>query len=149
MAEYNAEIAENRAKSIAEQSRLAQETHERRLRRFLSTQRTRIAGAGVGLEGSALLALEETAAEGELDSLAIGYASELGQADAMAQAAADRMQAKAFRSQGNLSAASTLLYGAASWGSNYGGMLNSGGGTTRPYDAGATRSGVYGDGLRG
>lgn len=111
IAEINAKQAENQALSIQQQAQLETENHRRRVRQTLSAQRAAIGASGVALEGSPLLALEETASEGEFDALTIRYSSQVGEAQARSRAAAERMQASGFRTNGYMSAASTLLYG--------------------------------------
>lgn len=114
--EFNAKIADNNA-LIAEQNAAADENKQRRSAgRQAATSRAAIGAAGVTLEGSPLDVLEDQALEAELDALNIRYGGRLQASNFRSQAQLDRSAARSARTQGFLSAGSTLLQGAGQFG---------------------------------
>lgn len=114
--EFNAKIADNNA-IIAEQNAAADEGGQRRsASRQAASSRAAIAAAGVTLEGSPLEVLEDQALEAELDALNIRYGGRLQAGNYRSQAQLDRSAARSAKTQGFLSAGSTLLKGAAQFG---------------------------------
>ncbi|TQV80770.1 hypothetical protein [Denitrobaculum tricleocarpae] len=114
--EFNAKIADNNA-IIAEQNAAADETRQRRAAgRQAAASRAAIGAAGVTLEGSPMEVLEDQALEAELDALNIRYGGRLQASNYRSQAQLDRSAARSARTQGFLSAGSTLLRGAAQFG---------------------------------
>lgn len=103
---YNAQLAR-------EQGAEAERVSRRKLKSLLSSQRALYAKAGVDItEGSPLMVLSETAAEGEREALALrrGYRSE---------AYLQELYGKQAGRTGLVGAAGTLLTGLGSAGSNY------------------------------
>ena len=117
MHEYNAQVQEIEAQNAQNASEYEERLHRERGKRLLSSQRTDIAASGLGLEGSSLLAIEESAVEIEKDALAIRYSGSVAAARARSQAAADRMQGRAAKTAGMWGAGKSLLTGASkiSW----------------------------------
>lgn len=114
--EFNAKIADNNA-IIAEQNAAADEKRQRRsASRQAAASRAAIGASGVTLEGSPLEILEDQALEAELDALNIRYGGRLNAENFRSQAQLDRSAARNARTQGFLSAGSTLLKGAARFG---------------------------------
>lgn len=109
--EFNAKIADNNA-IIAEQNAVADENKQRRSAgRQAASSRAAIGAAGVTLEGSPLDVLEDQALEAELDALNIRYGGRLQATNYRSQAQLDRSAARNAKTQGFLSAGSTLLQG--------------------------------------
>jgi len=110
--EYNAAVARQQG----ENAKAAAEIEERQKRRqkeaFLSQQRARYLASGVTMEGSPLAAMEDTAANFEMDALLIRKRGELGLWSAEQQAALSVMEGKAAARAGKIGATSTLLTGA-------------------------------------
>lgn len=114
MAEYNAKVAEAQAAQVREAAAFEERRSRDSARRFLSTQRALYGASGVTVEeGSPLLVMADTAAESELDALAIRYSGSVEAARAQSQAALDRMSAQTYRQAGYLDAGASLLTGAS------------------------------------
>ena len=114
--EFNARVADNNA-VIAEQNAAADERKQRRqASREMASSRARIGAAGVALEGSPLDVLEDQALEAELDALNIRYGGRLQARNYRSQAELDRSRARSARTQGFISAGTSLLNGAAKFG---------------------------------
>lgn len=124
-AKASARLQERRADAIREATDFKAEQHRRRVKRFIASQRATVGAAGVALEGSPLEAIEESAAEGELDALMIKYSGSIEESDARASAALDRYRAKSIKTSGYLSAAAQIANGFAK---SYGGGASAGGG---------------------
>lgn len=102
MGEYNATVARQEA-------RYAEATSRDRARRILGAGRAAVGASGVQLEGSPLDVLAQSAAEAEMDALAIRRSGQ-------AQAAAYRYQGRQAQLAGYFGAAGTaLLTGASVW----------------------------------
>ncbi|WP_282609471.1 hypothetical protein [Pelagibius sp. Alg239-R121] len=118
--EFNAKIADNNA-IIAEQNAAADEKRQRRsASRQTAGSRAAIAAAGVTLEGSPLEVLEDQALEAELDALNLRYGGRLQATNFRSQAQLDRSAARNAKTQGFISAGTSLLKGA----SNFAGAIN-------------------------
>jgi hypothetical protein len=119
---YNAKVAERNA----EMAKLEAETEAGRKRaetqRLLSRQRAVYGKAGVEFEGSPLLVMEDTAAEGEMDALLIEYRGATQMQARRSQADLDRMRARSARRMGWYGVGTSILGGASSAGSYYGFM---------------------------
>lgn len=110
-AKYNASIAERNAQ-IAKNKGIADEAAKRReTRRMLGKQRAAIGASGLQAVGTPLLALEETAALGELDALTIRDNANKDQTSYKMDANLSRMRAKSAKRAGTLRAAGALLGG--------------------------------------
>ena len=117
-ANYNAGVQEIEALNAKNAAAYEEKLQRKRGEKFLSSQRSAIAASGTGLEGSSLLALEESAMELEKDALAIRYSGSVSEARSKSQAAADRMAGRAAKTASMFQAGSSLLTGASkvSWG---------------------------------
>lgn len=114
--EFNARIADNNA-IIAEQNAATDERKQRRVaERERASSRARIGAAGVALEGSPLEVLEDQALEAELDALNVRYGGRLQASNFRSQAQLDRSRARSVRTQGFISAGTSLLNGAGKFG---------------------------------
>jgi len=120
MAEYNARVEERRAEQTKRVADLEEARQRNRVAKVLASQRAAIAASGLDLEGSPLLVMEETAAEGELDALLIRHSGSVQEAQALSQAAADRMAGRAAKARGATRAVSTLLTGVGTLARHYG-----------------------------
>lgn len=124
-AEYNANVGErdaliadqNRVAAL-QQSRIAQEDRNRETRRTLASIRASYGASGVGMEGSPLDVLADSAFESALDSRRIDYEGrarnrEGGMAvqGALEGARMSRMEGSSARAAGGLSAAGQLSGG--------------------------------------
>lgn len=109
IAKYNAKVSEQAAISAEKKAEFDETAHRERVRKALSTQRTRIAKSGIDITGSPLLAVEESAAAGELDALAIRFGGDVESARLRSQAAGERFAGKAAKRASFLSAGGSLL----------------------------------------
>jgi len=112
-AKYNAGVQEIEAINAKNAADYEEKLHRQRGESLLSAQRAAIGASGVGLEGSALLSLEESAMELEKDALAIRYSGTVAAARARSQAAADRVAGRAAKTAGMWGAGKSLLTGAS------------------------------------
>jgi len=111
-ASYSADVAEQAARAAQERAAYDEEMHRERIRKTLSTIRSLYGKSGVDMTGTPLLALEETAAQGEMDALAIRYGGDVAAAQKRSEAARYKMQGGAARTSSYFQAGSTLLQGA-------------------------------------
>ena len=113
-ASYSADVAEQAAVAARERAAYDEEMHRERIRKTLSTIRSLYGKSGVDMTGTPLLALEETAAQGEMDALAIRYGGDVAAAQKRSEAALYKMQGRAAQTSSYFQAGSTLLQGAGS-----------------------------------
>ncbi len=111
-ASYSADIAEQAARAAQAKAAYDEERHRERIRKTLSTIRSLYGKSGVDMTGTPLLALEETAAQGEMDALAIRYGGDIEAARQRSEAALLKMQGKTAQTSSYFEAGSTLLQGA-------------------------------------
>lgn len=120
-AEFNARVAEDNARIAKLQS--AEE--ERRLRvqsrKELGRARASISASGVQLEGSPLEVLQESAANAELDALAIRHRGDLTQQAFRREAAIERFRGQNARLNSRFQAAGLLLGAGGSIGGAFAG----------------------------
>jgi hypothetical protein len=112
-AEANARISEADAAAAENKAAYDETLHRERVRKILSGQRAAIGKSGVTMEGTPLLALEETAKAGELDALAIRYGGDVEASRSRSQAAIERQAGKTAKRASYFQAGSTLLTGGA------------------------------------
>ena len=110
-AEFNAAVAENDAIATRQAAEFEEDRLRRRSKRVLASQRASFGASGVTAEGSPLLVMQDSAAEAEIDALAIRYSGSIQEARAKSQAAADRAEARAARRGGFARAGTSLLTG--------------------------------------
>jgi len=110
---YNAQVAERNAKAAKAVAEAEAARKRRETQRLLRRQRAVYGKAGVTFEGSPLLVMEDTAAEGELDALLIEYRGLTQKQAYRSQAETDRMRAQQAKAAGWYGAGTSLL-GAAS-----------------------------------
>jgi hypothetical protein len=101
-ADYNARVATQNA---AYEERIQRE----KAQRLMAQQSSGYLKAGVAMSGTPLDVLADTAAQAELDALAIRYGG-------ATQAAGYRAQGAAAKTAGYIGTGTTLLTGASSWG---------------------------------
>ena len=90
-AKVNAQVLEDQARVQKQAAALEADTLRRQAEAVKSRQRAAYAASGVTLEGSPLQVLEDTAAEAELDALAIRWSGSVAEAQSRRQAAEARL----------------------------------------------------------
>lgn len=120
--QYNAAIAERDAKASRQSAEYEAGRKRKETERLLGRQRALYSKAGVTFEGSPLLLMEETAAEGEIDALMIQREGKLRASRYQSEAELSRMKGSAAQRAGYWGAGSTLLTGGSSAASVYGSM---------------------------
>lgn len=113
-ASYSADVAEQAARAAQEKVAYDETMHREKIRKNLSTMRSLYGRAGVDMTGTPLLALEESAAQGEMDALAIRYGGDVAAARQRSEAGLLKIQGKAAQTSSYFQAGSTLLQGAGS-----------------------------------
>jgi hypothetical protein len=126
MAKYNARVAEAQGVALKQQAAFEEDKQRAATSRLLSAQQAATGKSGVTFEGSPLLAAATSAANAELDALAIRYSGSIGELRARSQAAQYRAQGKAAMTAGYFKSASSLLSAAGSFGSIGGGGATAG-----------------------
>lgn len=111
-ASYNAAIMERNAQAARDQARQDAILAEREGRRRLGAINAARGASGIGIEGSPLDVLEESAANAELDRQTILYRGNLRAMGYQDSAALERMRGRHAAEAGYYGAASTLLLGA-------------------------------------
>lgn len=109
VADYNAQVLEYQAGVSRETAAYEEKRLRRAAERIKSTQRARYAKAGVTFEGSPLAVLADTAAEAEMDALAIRYAGETRAASYEMEAIGSRWEGKMAKMTGRIGAMQTIL----------------------------------------
>jgi len=112
--EYNAAVAERDALAAQQSAEYDAEQKRKETEKLLGRQRALYGKAGVTLEGSPLLLMEETASEGELDALMIEREGKIRAGSYQSEAALSRMKGSSAQKAGYYGAGSTLLTGASS-----------------------------------
>lgn len=105
MAKYRADLAREEAQAEEKRGALEEARFRKGVERFKGEQRARYAASGMTMEGSPLLAMEETAAEAEIDAILIRHASESRISSLKAEQSYYKTQA------GHLMASGLLLFG--------------------------------------
>lgn len=118
--EYNAAIAERDAAASRQTAEYEATEKRKETQRLLGRQRALYGKAGVTLEGSPLLMMEETASEGEIDALMIEREGKLRSQHYRSEAALSKQKGRAAARAGYWGAGTTLLTGAGSAMSAYG-----------------------------
>ena len=107
MQEYNRKVAENNAGMARQSARYDADTYEQRLRALKSSQNVRFSKSGVVInQDTPLDVAADTAADGELERLAILYRGETEAGAYMAQAAGNTSAAARLRANADAAAAS-------------------------------------------
>ena len=139
-AKYNEKLAENQAVGARQEAAAAADRQQRQSAKTIGSMQATYAASGVGLEGSPLEVLEESARNAELDRLTILWNGE-GRAQGYQNTAElERSRGKNAMASGYLSAAGSVMKGFAM----------SGGGKTAAESSGAstastTSSDAYSD----
>lgn len=113
MAEYSAKVSKLQADQARKKGKFDAQRQREMTRKMLATQRARFAQMGVGLEGSPLFVMEETAKEGELDARAIEYGGEVEAFGHEANARLSRYEGRVAMGSSIMRAGTTLLSGVA------------------------------------
>jgi len=119
-AEYNAAVAERDAETARMNAEYEAGIKRKETEKLLGRQRALYGKAGVTLEGSPLLLMAETAAEGEMDALMIERGGKLQAQRYRSEATLSRMKGSAAQRAGYWGAGSTLLTGASQTAYKYG-----------------------------
>lgn len=110
MQEYNRKVAENNAGMARQSARYDADTYEQRLRALKSSQNVRFSKSGVVInQDTPLDVAADTAADGELERLAILYRGETEAGAYMAQAAGNTSAAARLRANADAAAASSNI----------------------------------------
>lgn len=118
-ANQNADAQEQAAIAAQRKADYDEARHRESVQKLLSAQRALYGKSGLEMSGSPLLVMEDTAAQGELDALAIRYGGSVSSAQQRSAANLSRMQAGAIQTASYFQAGSTLLSGASSGYGNY------------------------------
>lgn len=113
-AEYNAQVADRNAALARQQASVEAEDTARAQRRQMGALRAAYGAAGIGLAGSPLDVIEDTAIEQSMDVRRVGYAGELKAIGMEEKAALFRMEADNARTSGTLGALAQGLGGLSS-----------------------------------
>lgn len=103
-AEYNAQVSDRNAKLARSQSESESTDAARAQRRQMGTMRAAYGAAGVGLAGSPLDVIEDTALEQQTDIRRIGYAGELKAIGQEEKAALYRAEGENAKTAGTINA---------------------------------------------
>jgi hypothetical protein len=109
---YNAQVADTNAAMARDRAEADAADKRRQLERLQGSNRASIAKSGVTNSGSALLVMEDTAMQGELDALRLQYGGIVQSNSFKQEAAINRWQAATTRSSLPLQLAGTVLGGA-------------------------------------
>lgn len=112
-AKYNAAVAENDARAIAEQSQYEAQRVRERNRRILASQRAGQAKSGLAMSGSFQDVQLDSAIQGEMDALAAIYTGQINSGSAKARAELARLEGRNAKRSGYMSAGASLLSGGA------------------------------------
>jgi len=112
----NADIQEQAAANAEAKAKYDEDRHRQSVEKLLSAQRALYGKSGLDMSGSPLLVMEDTAAQGELDALAIRYGGDVSAAQSRSAANLSRMQASSYQTSSYFQAGSSLLTGAAAYG---------------------------------
>ena len=121
--QYNAAVAERDAVAAQQSAEYDASQKRKETEKLLGRQRALYGKAGVTLEGSPLLLMEETASQGELDALMIEREGKLKAGNYQSEAALSRMKGSSAQKAGYYGAGSSLLTGASSAMTAYGSSL--------------------------
>ena len=110
-AKRNEKVLKQEAQAARAKSQYDEGLHRDRVRQLLSRQRALYGAAGVQIQGSPLLGLEDTAAKGELDALAIRHRGETEYRRFRNRAELVRKEGDAAFKAGLVNAGSPLLSG--------------------------------------
>ena len=113
MADYNADIIRTEAEAEAERAKIEEARHREKINKFMGTQRAMYGKSGLSMEGSPLLVMEETAAQGELDAMLIRQAGQARVAELTAERNMVKMGGRQAFYGGLTKAGGSLLTGAA------------------------------------
>lgn len=113
-ADYSAKVYENEAITQKAAAAYEEERHRDEVRRFIGIQRARYGASGIDISagGSAQAVINDTAAQGEMDALAIRYGGDVAAIEARNRAKMSKFEGKSAFSSGLFNAGATLLSGA-------------------------------------
>jgi hypothetical protein len=120
IADYNAKVAKAEGEAAQQSAGYEADQYADRAKRLISTQRANAAASGLGLEGSPLDVMDETAAQAAYDELLIRHSGSVAAAKSNSEAALDRLQGGAAASRGIYGSGATFLTGASDLAQIYG-----------------------------
>jgi hypothetical protein len=126
-ASQNADIQEQAAANAEAKAKYDEERHRKSVDKLLSAQRALYGKSGLDMSGSPLLVMEDTAAQGELDALAIRYGGSVTAGQQRSAANLSRMEGSSAQTSSYFKAGSSLLTGASAYGSKTITKANQGG----------------------
>lgn len=142
MADYNAAVAEQNAKMVAEKTKFDQRRHIRYARRVMGKLRAKQAVGGARLDvGAAFLVASEQAYELELENLLIGYEGQIEAGRWRSQAAGFRLRGEYAEMRGEAAKRASLYKAGATLLTGFGTMRREGmlgGGTTSTTPSGGS-----------
>ena len=109
--DYNAKVNEADAVAARASAAREEEVHREKLKRLMGTQKAVFGAAGVEMEGSPLLILMNTAAEGEREAEFIKYGGEVEATKSLNEARLNRLYGRTVAKSGIIGGASTFLTG--------------------------------------
>ena len=112
-AEFNARVAEQEAELAKATASVEEERLRARNRALLASQIAATAKSGLGLAGSPLAVMAETAGQAELDALSVRFAGSTKEAFRRSEASIARFEGKQLQSGSFFTAGATILSGAA------------------------------------
>lgn len=124
---YNAQVSQNNANAAMQAAYADKQQQDRKNRAHVATVTSKYLGAGVELEGTPLLVINEEAMQGALESDKILHKGKVQANNYMNEAAMSRYQGDSAIAAGNTQASSTLLGGIFSGVSGVGRAVYAGG----------------------
>jgi len=113
---YNAAVSDRDATAAEQSAEYEAGLKRKETERLLGRQRALYGKSGIAFEGSPLLVMEETAAQGELDALMIERSGTLYGERYRSEGELSRMKGKSAGRAGYYGAGTTLLTGAGNYG---------------------------------
>jgi len=110
-AKYQAEAMRQNAEITRQRAAVEENKYRRQTEKLLGRQRALVANSGLSLEGSPLLAQEDTAANAELEALTIRHSGDLDAAAQLNDAMLTRLKGRNAMIGGVASAGQSLLGG--------------------------------------
>ena len=116
---FNVAIDEQNARAAEASAQWAIARHRYDVKKLLGRQRARFAVSGFQLKGTPLLVMQETAAQAELDEIAMRYRGRLQAAGFRNQATMTRFEGKVRSKAAKIGMMGTLLTGGMKMGQDY------------------------------
>jgi len=111
MADYNADLIKDQTKAEESRAKIEETRHREQLKKLMGTQRAMYGKSGMTMEGSPLLIMEETAAQGEIDAMLIRQTGRARKAELSGERALVKMGGRQALYGGTAQAGGSLLTG--------------------------------------